>query len=491
MKPNLKTDTVLYGAATMVERVLGLVLLPLLTRHLTAAEYGIWAQSAVVSSVLMPVVLFCMPAAIVRFFAGGLGAGARRAWMMRTLAFATALFAVLGLAAWLARDTVAAAVYGDAAERGYVAVLVTLLAADALFDLLIAYLRAAFRMRSIGLLLLARGGVRLGFLALALGAWQMPFARAFALLAALQLTIVIVVFGSELMRRGSTLLDAPDGATAPPVTMHALLAFAAPLVLVSLLTSANGFSDRFVLTHLLGLSAVAVYAAIASLVSITGVAYTVLGFTLFPVLARLWSQGETERASRLAADVVRVFLFMALPVALWLPCVAGSLMPMLTTQAYRVPAEVVLLLGIGAIGFGLYQIVLYLLLLAGKGLRAAWLMLLAALLNLALNLALVPHLGLTGAALAAALSNFVLAMTAYATAHRHAGARFPWASALRLVCGAGLAAVALLLLERLMPPVSWPLLLASVLAAAIVYLAFDLAPGRSVMRAFVLRKALP
>ncbi len=487
MKPTLKTDTVLYGAATLAERVLGLVLLPILTRRLSGAEYGIWAQSAVVSSVLMPLVLFGLPAAIVRFFAGGLAVAERRRWMLRTLALATLLFTLLGLLAWGTRDAVAVAVYGSADERSFVAVLMTLLAADALFDLLIAYLRAAFRMRSIASMLLARGLVRVGFMAFALGVLELPFLRAFGALVLLQLAIVVAVFAGELMRRGPAV--AVNVTTANTVTVHALLTFAAPLVLVSLLTSANAFADRFVLTHLLGLPAVAVYAAVASLVSITSVAYTVLGFTLFPVLSRLWAAGETERASMLAADVVRVFLFLALPVALWLPCIVGNLLPLLTTQAYQVPAVVVLLLGAAAVGFGLYQIVLYLLLLAGKGLHAAWLMLLAALVNTAMNVMLVPQLGLTGAALAAALSNGVLAVLACAAARRDAQARFPWASALRIACGAGVAALCLLVLDGVLPAASWTSLLVSVVLAAAVYLAADLIPGRSVLRAFVLRKA--
>ncbi len=461
----------------MTERLLGLLLLPLLTRRLTTEEYGVWAQSAVVSSVLMPLVVFCLPAAIVKFFSTGVGDAERRRWMRRTLLLALTLFGVLGLAAWLARDVAATLAYGRADLRGYVGVLAILLATDAIFDLLMAYLRAGFRMRTIAALLVSRGGLRFGFMLLAIGSdgvLKLPFEQAFTALALLQLAVVATAFGLE-WRRGSAPGSTEPAATAaapPAVTWPALLHFSAPLVLTSVLTSVNGFTDRFVLTHELGLHALAVYAAVASLVSVANVAYTVLGFTLFPVLSRLWSAGDRPLAARLAGDVVTVFLFMAVPFALWLACVAGTLLPLLATRAYQVPGSVVLLLGVAAIGFGLYQIVLYLLLLAGKGLRAAWLMLLAALLNAGMNLWLVPRFGLQGAAGAAALSNGLLAVAAQALARRHAQARFPWAGALRIAASALAASVLLAACEWLWPG-SWTGLAIGVALALLAYLGAD------------------
>jgi O-antigen/teichoic acid export membrane protein len=481
----------------MVERALGLLLLPLLTRRLDSHEYGLWAQTAVVSSVLMPLVLFGLPAAIVKFFSASLTDAQRHRWMRRTLAATIGLFAVIALCAALAPAAVAVAAYADAAERRFVAILVTVLAADALFDLLVAYLRAAFRMRSIAGLLVARGALRLGFMWAALGVAGWPFWQAFALLAALQLAVVGSAFGLELRRLACAAAAAVDGKPphAPAPVPHDpartdfgwrdLLGFAAPLTLVALLTSVNGFTDRFVLTQTLGLQAVAVYAATASLVAITSVAYTVLGFTLFPVLSRAWARGDRVDAARLASEAMRVFLFLALPFSGWLASVADTLLPLLATRAYRVPGAMVLLMGLAATCFGLYQIVLYLLLLAGKGLLAAWLLLAAAALNLALNLLLVPRFGLTGAAGAATVSNALLAATAYLAARRHALARFPWAGLLRIAFGTGLALGALRLIGPWLPGGPGASLLLGLVACAALYAAADLAPGRSVLRALL------
>jgi len=47
--------------------------------------------------------------------------------------------------------------------------------------------------------------------------------------------------------------------------------------------------------------------------------YTVLGFTLFPVLARHWSDGRRDEAARLSTQALLAFAFLCLPVTLALP----------------------------------------------------------------------------------------------------------------------------------------------------------------------------
>lgn len=487
MRVDLKSDTLWYGTAVMIERALGLLLLPLLTRRLTEAEYGIWAQAAVVSSVLMPLVLVSLPTGVVRYFSAGLDASRRRLWMGRSLTLALGLWGLLALAAWCLPDTAALAVFGVATQTRFVAVALILLAADAIFDLLIAYLRADFRMRSIAALLVLRGSLRFGFLLVALGPLALPFDVAFERLAALQLALVTLGFAAEFRRRTATPPDA--AAPSPTVSWRTMLGFTAPLVLMSALSSAHSYADRFVLTHQMGLEATAVYAAVATVVSVVNVAYTVLGFTLFPVLSRLWTQGDRARAAALAAEATRVFLFIALPFVFWLACVSDRLLPLLATQAYRVPVDVVLMLGLAAVSFGLYQIVLYVLLLTGQGSRVVAIMLLAALLNAGLNVLWVARFGLSGAAAAAALSNGLLAALACGWARRFAQVRFPWIAAARIAAGAGLAALASQLFFPSVATMPWIGLALSLAILAGVHVAVDVAMPLSLIRAHLWRPA--
>lgn len=473
----------------MIERVLGLLLLPLLTRRLTEAEYGIWTQAAVVSSVLMPLVLVCLPTGIVRYFSAGLDATQRHRWMRRSIGIALGMWGLLALLAWCWPGAASTAAFGTATQARFVAVACVVLAADALFELLIACLRGSFRMRSIAAWMVVRGGTRFGLLLLALGPLEMPFGAAFELLASVQLALVTLAVTAELFRRTPAPSVPPDGSENSQVTWRTMLGFTAPLVLMSVLSSAHSYTDRFVLTQQLGVEATAVYAVVVAVVSVTNVAYTVLGFTLFPVLSRLWSQGDRQRAVTLAAYVIRVFLFIALPFIFWLVCMSDRLFPLLATQAYRVPLEVPLMLGVAAVGLGLYQIVLYILLLAGEGSRAAGFMLLAAVLNVGLNLLLVPRFGLDGAAAAAAISSLALAIMAHASSVRCSSLQFPWAASLRTALGALLAVAVVQLVEPWLPAAGWRQLALSLALVAVVHAAIDLSTGRSLLRAHIWRPA--
>ncbi len=489
MRVDLKSDTLWYGSAVLVERALGLLLLPLLTRRLSEAEYGIWAQVAVVSSVLVPLLLACLPTGIVRFLSADPDDAQRRRWVRRSLVLATGLWGLLALACWFLPVQASGALFGGVTHIRFVAVALIVLAADVLFDVLVAYLRATFQMRGIAALLVMRGSARFGFMLLALGPLQLRFEVAFALLAALQLILVIVGSAVACCRPPSRRAE-PEGAVAhAQITWRVMLGFCAPLVLMSVMSSAHAYADRFVLTHQLGLEATAVYAAVTTVVSVVGVVYTVLGFTLFPVLSRMWAQGEQARATELVAKASCAFLFVALPFIFWLVCVSDVLMPLLTTGAYRAPVDVVLMLGAAAVSFGLYQIALYLRLLAGQGSQMVVLMLLAALINGGANWLLVPRFGLSGAATAAALSNTLLAVMAYAGPWRTAKPQFPWITAARIALGALLAALVSKSVTSSFATMQWAALMVSLSLLVGIHVLLDVVMPRSLIRTQIWRSA--
>ena len=97
------------------------------------------------------------------------------------------------------------------------------------------------------------------------------------------------------------------------------------------------------------------------------------------------------------------------------------LLPWLATADYRPPWPVFAGQALAVLLFGLYQILLYTLLLDGRSGRVLWMAMGAAAINAGLNLMLIPALGMSGAALAAALSNAALLAWAWPQARRALG----------------------------------------------------------------------
>jgi O-antigen/teichoic acid export membrane protein len=256
-----------------------------------------------------------------------------------------------------------------------------------------------------------------------------------------------------------------------------LLRFAAPLVLLAAFTSMNSVLDRYLLLHLLGLEAVAVYAAAVSLASVPVVFYSVLGFTLFPVLARHWGERKLDEVTRLMSLALRVYLFLGLPVALVIALAGPWGLPLLTTSHYRAAPELFALLGLSVVAFGIYQILLYALLLDGRSLQVFALAVVSTAINLLLNLLLAPRFGASGAAAAAVASNLVMALAAARLAGALLPWRFPWAGALQIVWRAAVAVLPLAWAGQQAEP-SGMTMFAALAGGATLYLWLDrISPG--------------
>lgn len=465
MPATLRTGTALYASALLLDRLLGLLLLPLLTRALSSADYGAWTQTAVAAGILMPVVLLATPTAVVRSFSGAVGASMRLRFFGRLGGVALALFLACAAAILTWREPFAGVVYGEAGRGALVPALLALLAADATVDFATAWLRATARMGWIAAVLALRSGLRFGVVLWLVGDGGVALADWLGDYAAVQCGLALAVLAGTwfLLRQGdraaaingarpapgSGAVGGPSvsapAAPAPAPALRELLAFCLPLVALALFTAFSASFDRFLLVQLLGLDAVAVYAAAVSLSSIPALFYTVLGFTLFPVLARHWSEGRRDEAARLTTQALQVFAFLCLPVALALALAGPALLPLLSTAEYRAEPAVFALLGLAVAAFGLYQIVLYALLLDGRSHQVLALAMAAAALNALLNLLLAPRWGLVGAAAAAAVSNAAMVPWAARLAARAMPWSFPWQ---RLASVAWRAAVAAL-------PLAW------------------------------------
>jgi O-antigen/teichoic acid export membrane protein len=478
---SLRADTALYGSAILIDRLLGFFLLPLLTRAISPADYGAWTQTAVTAGLLVPLVLFCAPTVVVRYFSAALGAGVRWRAAGQLGAVALALFALCATLASLLPVPLAALVYGETGRHALVPMLLTLLAADACTELSVAWLRTAGRVGTLAAVLVLRSALRYGVVLLLVWPEAAPLGEWLGRYAAAQLGLALAVMTTTLwvLRRAPVSTSAAPAPPPPLPRLRELLAFAAPLVALALLTSMNGFLDRFLLARWLGLDTVAVYAAAVSLCTIPALFYSVLGFTLFPVLSRHWAERRHTEAARLMDVALRVFLFLCVPVALLLALTGPWLLPRLTTSAYVAAPAVFALLGVSVTALGIYQILLYALLLGGRSRQVLFLALAATAINLALNLLLTPRLGAVGAAAAAAVSNTATVVLAARLVRAVMAWRFPWAGLWTIGWRAGLAMLPWVWLPSAS---AWLLAAAALGLSAAIYLGLDWARPDSTLR---------
>jgi O-antigen/teichoic acid export membrane protein len=196
-----------------------------------------------------------------------------------------------------------------------------------------------------------------------------------------------------------------------------------------------------------------------------GAAYRLMGFVLmvpvlfsqviFPVFARLWGAGPA--ALRPVFENTTAFLLglgVLVPPVVWL--VRRDVMALVFPPEYAAGAGCLGILSLAIVlVFGAYPHVLALL-AAGEQRLMMRLSIAGAVLNVGLNLALIPRFGIEGAAWATvATEAFILLSTAWAV-RRRTGLLFDGARLLRPAACAALSALALLaLLPRLDGPPGW------------------------------------
>lgn len=417
---NLQAKTALYGVATLLDRLLAFAALPVLTRLMGPADFGAWTQAGAASGVLGALLLFGMPTAVVRSFP--LGTGRLRPSFDRLGGVLLGLALVAGLAFECAGGPVAGWIWGDPAAAGLLPALLLWAVAEAAIEFCLAWHRTQGRMARLSTVMLLRSAWRYAWLGWLLWPRDGALAHWLPAFAAGQLALAVAVW-VDTRRHLPT--DAADPPRLPP-PLTEVLRFCVPLFLLAAFTAVNGVLDRFLLLRSLDLAGLGVYAAAQSLSNTLTLFYTVLGYTLFPVLSSQWQAGAREEAGALVERVLRVYLFCAVPAVVLLSLVGPWALPRLTTAHYDAPPLLFAAQAAAVLLFGVYQILLYPLLLAGRSAQVLGFAGVAVACNAALNLLLTPHWGAPGAAMAQCGAQVLMAVLAARQAHRLLPWRFPW-----------------------------------------------------------------
>lgn len=416
-----------YLPANIVQGVVGFLSIILFTRLLSPDEFGRYALAFSVMTLAHVAVFSWLEAAMARFWAAetpGPGMSAHFAGLYRAAFVLSALFLVVCgavLALWpgdpLFRIALAAGLAGAPAR--------------CLVKLAQERFRAAGEVsKAAGLdMAIAIGGLAIGvgFALAGLGGAAPLLGLGLAPLAALP----FVLPGELRQARGGAFEHAR-------VRGYALYGYpiAASLALTVVLAS----TDRFLLAAFMDEAAVGAYHAGYSIANRTlDVLFLWLGSAGQPALVMALERGGADRLKEAAREQLSTFLLIGLPAAAGVALVARPLADVLIGEELRVAAASItpwialsaLLYGLTAYYFGQA----FTLGRKTKHLLAA--MAVPALLNVVLNLILVPRFGLMGAAWATAASFGVGMFATMMLGRRIIALPVPWANLVRCTLATG------------------------------------------------------
>jgi O-antigen/teichoic acid export membrane protein len=255
------------------------------------------------------------------------------------------------------------------------------------------------------------------------------------------------------------------------------IAYGLPLTLAGSARFFLDYADRFLIERMLGLDAVATYGVPYDIAAKLGETLsTPIQLAAVPILFRLWGAEGRVAASRFASDVFTYTIAIAIPVAALYLIYSESLIVLLASEKYRGAGALTPYILPGVLLGSLNFIVTAGLTVQKRTVVLALTVSGAALINVVLNLVLIPHWQLVGAAIATTTAYAALVVMNYVLGGAAIELRLHSEVVLKAAAATAFAIAVLASLEMTAPggiaDLVYGLLLGSAAAAA-VFVALD------------------
>lgn len=428
--------TAIYSAGTLLTQFVSFLLLPLYTRYLTPADYGVLSLVVVVQSLLVVFSDLSITSGVFRFY-HSTDEGPERRRLLATGFGSVLLTGGLTLAAvQLLADPLADLAFDFRGGGPLLRIASASCFAITLGTMLQRVLQLHRRPLLYMVVLFAQFLITVGttvWLVVGEGAGVRGVLLG-------QLTGVSVTALVALVVLGPVLRAGVDGAR-----WRQLLAFSLPLVPTALAAMVIAASDRFFLERLSTLHEVGMYSVADKMAQVLQV-LVIVPFSMSWNELAFRNQSDPE-LPRTFARTFRLYAVGMSTVIVLFTLVIRNLLSLATTPEF-VPAWVVVpLLAVAPLAQGFSMILYTGIHLSGRTRAIPLIFLVGMTLNLALNWALIPSLGMVGAAIATAISVIVNVALTLRVSRQAWPVDYPVGAALRAVAAAVIALGAYVALE--------------------------------------------
>jgi O-antigen/teichoic acid export membrane protein len=380
-------DAVIYGGATVFVRAVGFLLLPVYTRFLTPADYGMVELLMIVGAFAFVTVALEVGQGAARHLPES-STEARSEYVSASLAFAIPAYTVFAVAFFLAAGPVASQLLGQPEAVGLVQVAAVTIALMGVFQLAhgeLRYLLQAKRWATVSVVYVVCAG-----------------AASVTLVAIVRVGPVGILLGSAMGAAVALMLVALVGRGVYRIRwqrerLAEMLRFSLPLVPSSVAVILMTTADRLIVNNNLGLADVGVYGVGLRVASMVGVVMIAFQASLAPLIYATYKDPDTPRQ---VSQLLRTFVAAAGMASIGLALFAPEIVAVLAAPQFSDASRVVPLLATATIVGSMYVFTPGLFIARRTGLIAS-VSIGAGLVATATGVVLVPTLGMIGGALAA------------------------------------------------------------------------------------------
>ena len=384
-------DVGLAGIAQLVTSLKGLILLPILTKTLGAESYGIWALILATVSLLMPLALLQLGFAMTRFLAAEKDKEKISKGSSSIFAASSFTAFVLSFLIFILAEPLAVAVFGGADATSFVKLAAFLVLLMTLDQVILEYFVAFRQMEryAVFMILQTIGEIALiGYLVLS----------GYGLFGAL---ISLLVVKAIIFAAGVLLVGREVGISKPSISViKPYLVFSLPLLPTMLCIWIVNLSDRYVIGYFMNIEAVGVYSAAYGLGSLVALFFAPISTVLLPTITNLYENNKIQELKTHLKYSLKFFLMFAIPSLFGLSILSKSLLRTLTTSEFVSGYMIVSIVALATILFKCSSVSMNVVVLHKKTKLVGAIYAISATINMAMNIILVPIIGILGAAIA-------------------------------------------------------------------------------------------
>lgn len=388
----------LVGITNILVAISGLILLPIITKNFTTSDYGVWVQITTTIALLPNVATLGLPYTMVRFLSAEKDIEKIREGFYSLAGVVLISTTTISLLMLLFSKNIAVALFNGNMNTAILLVPIIFLACLNAF--LLNYFRTFQQMKRYSVFLLIQTYLGL-FIAsyFAFNGYSIT-QTAISLLIANTLTFVIMLI----------FIISKLGFKIPRFqNLREYLSFGVPTIPGNISYWVVDSSDRYVIGMLLGTTFVGYYSPGYTLGNIVIMVLSPFSLLLPAVLPKYYEKNDMEQVQIFLKYSMKFFFLIAIPAAFGLSALSKPILMVITTQAIALNGYMITpFIALSALLYGVYGIVGNILVLEKKTKVVGIVWILAAILNLVLNIILVPKFGILGAA-AVTLLAYILA----------------------------------------------------------------------------------
>ena len=403
-------DIGLAGLTDVVRILRSLIMVPILTRAVGAAGYGMLTQIRVSIIFIMPFLALGLGNSVVRFLSGEKNKVIIRDSFLSSVICVASISFIAASGFYLLSAPLARFILGDEKLFYLIRVAAVLLFLYPVDYMMVVYLRTFRQMKKHFTFLTLEVMSEVSLIAICL----------FMKLGLTGILFAMILSKALFLAARSVNILSQTGVAIPKWDrLKDLVTFGFPLVLAGSFYLLINYGDRFVIRYFLGIDKVGIYSVGYIVGTLIIVLMTPFEYVLYPKMVSLWNNDQMDEFKLYIKKILGICIFIAVAACLVLITFAKDIVILISNEAFKDAAVVIPYVSLGFLAFGIGIIGERIITLLNKTRLVTYIYGVLGSLNILLNIIFVPRMGIQGAALATLVTFSLYLLITFSISYRY------------------------------------------------------------------------